>query len=342
MSPQVEQILSIYRELERLDEQGKVTLVRHSETGLIAVRKVLHSYNAELYQYLRKNTIEGVPCIYEYIEDGDFLVVIEEYIQGETLRRYMEENGPVPEKKARDIVRKLCVTLQKLHGAPKPIVCRDLKPENIILKDDGAPVIIDFDAGKFVSKENSDTRLLGTMGYAAPEQFGFAASDERTDIYAVGVILNELLTGCKPNEKVATGVCHKIIVRCTNLDPAARPDSIREVRRMVSGNRWYPPGFRTGNPVNMVVAIILYAIILAFLGYTVDWSNKTDSYMMNAFWVLIVLWTVAFCGDYLGVRSRVPLVNEHSEPVAQLFMCLFAWAAGVFLLAILVAIFVRV
>ena len=230
MSPQDKCALSFYRELEPIGDSGKVMLVRHIETGGVFVKKRLSGYNRAMYRYLKESHFPGIPMIFECLDDDDFVIVIEEYISGMTLRQFMTERGLLPESIAKPIIGELCDTLQNLHTSEPPIVCRDLKPENIILDRDNRPVIIDLDAAKFARATVKDTVLLGTPGYAAPEQFGFAASDGRTDVYALGVILNEMLTGKLPQERLAFGTCSELISRCTNMDPNGRPQSVAELR----------------------------------------------------------------------------------------------------------------
>ena len=101
-------------------------------------------------------------------------------------------------------------------------VHRDVKPENIILRGDNA-VLIDFDAARFHKPENSaDTQILGTTGFAAPEQYGLSQSDIRTDIYALGVLINVMLTGEHPSRHLAKGRMGRIVDRCTQVNPQRR------------------------------------------------------------------------------------------------------------------------
>lgn len=101
-------------------------------------------------------------------------------------------------------------------------VHRDVKPENIILRGDNA-VLIDFDAARFHKPENSaDTQILGTTGFAAPEQYGLSQSDVRTDIYALGVLINVMLTGEHPSRNLAKGRMGRIVDRCTHVNPQRR------------------------------------------------------------------------------------------------------------------------
>lgn len=102
------------------------------------------------------------------------------------------------------------------------IVHRDVKPENVILRGKEA-VLIDFDASR-IYKENmgEDTQVLGTTGFAAPEQYGLSQSDGRADIYALGVLLNIMLTGEHPSRKLAGGRMGRIVQRCTMVNPEKR------------------------------------------------------------------------------------------------------------------------
>ena len=102
------------------------------------------------------------------------------------------------------------------------IVLRDVKPENVILRGNEA-VLIDFDASRvFKNEESRDTQVLGTTGYAAPEQYGIAQTDERADLYSLGVLLNILLTGKHPSRELAPGHLGRIVQKCTMVNPKKR------------------------------------------------------------------------------------------------------------------------
>ncbi|MDE7247987.1 MAG: protein kinase, partial [Lachnospiraceae bacterium] len=114
--------------------------------------------------------------------------------------------------------------LEYLHG--RGIIHRDIKPSNLIMADDGHIRLIDFDAARMPKAEQEqDTHLLGTRGYAAPEQYGFAQTDERTDIYSLGITLERLL-----GENFQRPRYRKILHKCSDLDPNKRYQSVREVQ----------------------------------------------------------------------------------------------------------------
>ena len=339
MNAQTTDRLSSYRELERLDASGKVVLLCDERTGQRLVRKRISSYSRDVYDYLMKENFPGIPQIYDCHGDGEELTVFEEYVEGVTLRRYLNENGPLPEKEARRVICELCQILIRLHEGKHPVVGRDLKPENIILTGDMHPVIVDFDSAKFVRNEKNDTMLLGTPGYAAPEQYGFGASDERTDIYAVGVILNELLTGHIPIEQKVRGTCGRVIRRCTNLDPQARPKTLRSVVGMLGYKRFLPPGFRTGQPSNMTIGAIGYIANAWFSWYLYVSSKetRTGEVSMVLTWLVISLWTVFYGFDYLEIRTKTPLIgripNIAIRVVCYSIVCIFVMFALITLVA---------
>ncbi|MBR5712885.1 MAG: serine/threonine protein kinase [Lachnospiraceae bacterium] len=341
MSPQDKSILSFYRELEPISSSQKVVLVRHVDTGRICVKKNISAYNRELYHYLQTAEITGIPRIYECLDDGDVIVVIEQYISGSTLRQYLAKHGPMAPKEAKQLMRSLSDTLQRLHETSQPVVCRDLKPENVIMTETGFPVIVDFDSAKFIRKETSDTVLLGTPGYAAPEQFGFAASDERTDIYALGIMLNELLTGQLPSEQTAGGHLGKLVRRCISIDPKARPKSIREFRRQLDSSRWTPPGYRTRNTTNMLVGTVGYIANAAFT-FSIWWGNReldfSSGVMLAIFWLAVSLWSIAYGFDYMGIRTNMPGIRDIKVRSVRIIVYAVIWILGFFALGAAVAV----
>lgn len=137
------------------------------------------------------------------------------------------ECKPLSQEHAEQIIRQICQGLQVLHGIGA--VHRDIKPENIILRGSDA-VLIDFDASRLCKAENTtDTRIMGTTGYAAPEQYGFSQTDARTDIYALGILLNEMLTKQHPSKQLAEGKFRPIVEKCTRINADQRYQCVEEL-----------------------------------------------------------------------------------------------------------------
>lgn len=164
-------------------------------------------------------------------EDGTDTVVVEEYAEGEPLSARLSAKRFLEEREAAEILTQLCDGLAVLHGLG--IVHRDIKPSNLILQN-GTIRLIDFDVARTIKDgQPEDTALLGTKGYAPPEQFGYGQTDARSDIYAVGVTLAKLLG---PGYR---GWLSPILGKCTELDPKRRYGSAAELKRAVlMRRRW--------------------------------------------------------------------------------------------------------
>ena len=209
-----------YEQLRLIKEspRGSVRLIRHNATGRTFILRQFTG-NPEVYRKLLDYTCPNLPTVYEVAVRGAENLVIEEYIQGDTLGFLLKDALFSPEE-TRNIVTQVCKALWVLHSIGA--VHRDVKPENIILRGDEA-VLIDFDAARLHKPEHEmDTQILGTTGFAAPEQYGLSQSDIRTDIYALGVLINVMLTGEHPSKKLATGKMGRIVDRCTHVNPQHR------------------------------------------------------------------------------------------------------------------------
>ncbi len=165
----------------------------------------------------------NLPRIMEVGEKDGRTALLEEYVQGDTLGELLN-GGPLSVAEAKQITRQLCQALWVLHSMG--VVHRDVKPDNVIIRGNEA-VLIDFDASRVYKNEiQEDTQILGTTGFAAPEQYGLSQSDGRTDIYALGVLLNIMLTGEHPSRKLAGGRMGRIVQKCTMVNPNKRYKNI--------------------------------------------------------------------------------------------------------------------
>ncbi|MCD7761687.1 MAG: serine/threonine protein kinase [Lachnospiraceae bacterium] len=227
MEEQNTDALSHYQPATIINARHGIQLVQHEGTGRLFVKKQLKQYNLEVFQMLRAHPVPNTPRIYELVEENGTLTVIEEYLQGQTLQGLLEEHGNFSENEAIAITLAIAGIVQNLHHMEPPIIHRDIKPANLILSPDHVLKLLDFNAAKFASDgENRDTVLLGTAGYAAPEQYGFGASCLQTDIFSIGVILNVLLTGSLPQEKLTEGRLSAMIKKCVEVNPRDRYASI--------------------------------------------------------------------------------------------------------------------
>lgn len=220
--------------LERVLKRGRrgtVELLRHLATGK---RYVFRRYigSADVYRKLLDITCPHLPRIEEVAEKDGAVAVLEEYVQGDTLS-FLLEGGVLTEQEARAAARDLCDALWVLHSLGA--VHRDVKDSNVIFRGDET-VLIDFDASRIVKEvAQADTQIMGTTGYAAPEQFGLKQTDGRADIYSLGVLLNVMLTGQHPSRTLVQGPLGRVVQRCTMLNPNKRYPSVLELKEALGG-----------------------------------------------------------------------------------------------------------
>lgn len=231
MTLEEESRLSFYRELTVLDEKKNIVLVQDIRNSELCVKKTLDIYSRDVYEQLASVRIEGVPAVKECVADDRKLIVVEEYVQGRSLKQVLDEQGLLNEEQAYDIAVQLADVLVRLHQLEPAIVHRDIKPSNIIIEKNGHVNLIDFNAARHVNADkNEDTRMLGTVYFAAPEQFGFGQSDERTDIYGLGATINYIMTGDKPGAGIAECRFSDILKKCLMVDAKDRYQSAEELR----------------------------------------------------------------------------------------------------------------
>ena len=203
-------------------ERGCVSLLQNKQNG---TRFIFRHYqgSGEVYRKLLSVSCPNLPKIMEAAEQNGMVAVLEEYIQGDSLA-FLLAGACLTPAEARKITFQLCNALWVLHSLGA--VHRDIKPENVIVRGSEA-VLIDFDASRiFKSGTNQDTQILGTTGYAAPEQYGITQTDERADIYSLGVLLNIMLTGKHPSKELASGRLGRIVQKCTMVNPKKRYKSV--------------------------------------------------------------------------------------------------------------------
>ena len=326
MTPENELRLSFYKETAVLNEAHQVLLVQHVETGRFFVRKTVTQYDLSVYQTLQNKKFKGIPTIHELIETDNSLIIIEEYISGNTVQSLLD-HGPLSDDMACGIAADLCDILAPLHTHVPPIVHRDIKGSNLMVDEKGKLYLLDFDASKVVEPgKTQDTVLMGTEEYAAPEQYGFAPSDTRTDIYAIGVLLNKMLTGVFPKERLAEGPLGEVVKKCTAWEPDKRYKSVLALKRALKSRGsgglrtlWFGmPGIRSGKPVIAVLWWVLIAILL-YVTLTAEFvhSDTELPYMGWSLWAMRIAsflsfgLTAFYLANYLGWRDRFPYRKRH-------------------------------
>ena len=320
--------LSYYKTIATLNKEHNIFLVQHQETQKIYVKKILSVYNAEVYKRLVSFPICGIPRIVEYYEEENQLILIENYISGQSLEEVMD-NGSLNLPMVLHYVTELCDILWKLHTMNPPIIHRDIKPSNIIITEHNHVMLLDFNAAKFYSNTaTKDTVLLGTKGYAAPEQYGFGSSSIKTDIYAVGVLLKKL-TEHLPEVPLEL---QEIIKKCMQMNPSDRYTTVIDVVNAIKNtnymNQKIPisksernisntyakyalPGFRTRTAWKMLLAVPGYMMIL-FLSITLEVENTFGLalWIERFFFGSICLSMVLLTANYMDILRYFPFCKS--------------------------------
>ncbi len=200
-------------------------LLRHKTLGKkLVLRRA--AGQQPVYQLLCGTAHANLPLVYDTVTLADGFAVLEEYIEGVTVAEVLE-NGPYTYGGAKKVLQGVCAALLFLHG--NGVVHRDVKPENIVVDSYRNVKLIDFDIARVYTGAGRDTCPLGTLGYAPPEQQGLSETDPRSDIYALGVLLNVMLTRAHPSVRLAPGKAGKIVLKCTAVSPEKRFQTVEEL-----------------------------------------------------------------------------------------------------------------
>ncbi len=245
--------------------ETETLLARRRGTGEKAVVKYFpagHSlYGHRIPETLRNLNAPPMPrCLGEYADERG-RCVLWEYVDGETLAAAAEERSFSPEE-VTGIGIALCRQLEVLHQAEPPIIHRDVKPQNIILREDGTPVLIDFGIARARAGKKADTVILGTEGFAPPEQYGFAGTDARSDLYSLGMVLNWMLKGGTEVPENPKTPLEKVIRRMTAFDPGRRYESAGAAEKALEQSR--PAARRKRRSAGFLAAALL--LLAAVLG----------------------------------------------------------------------------
>ncbi|MEO7420890.1 MAG: Stk1 family PASTA domain-containing Ser/Thr kinase [Ornithinibacter sp.] len=199
-----------YRVLERIAEGGMAPVYLalderlEREVALKVMRQHLVHDESFVTRFRREARAAAslshpnVVGVYDQGRDGDHIFLAMEMVPGQTLREVLQAEGPLSPRAALDILEPVLMALAEAHH--EGLIHRDVKPENVIIKDNGTVKVADFGLARAVSSQtmtSSSGVLLGTVAYLSPEQVERGVADARSDVYAAGLMLFEMLTGTK-------------------------------------------------------------------------------------------------------------------------------------------------
>ncbi len=303
-----------YSLISTINEEHNIYLVKNNFDNNVYVKKKMSVFNKDVYDYIFTHPVKGIPRIHELYIDNNELIVIEEYVSGQNLETLMKMGMTFHDTEIVRIVNELCNILIGLNAKDSIIIHRDIKPSNIILKDDGSIYLIDFNAAKFMdaSKER-DTVLIGTKGYAAPEQYGFGSSTIQTDIYAIGILIREL----KNDKNLDDSSLDQIINKCTEIDPKNRYQTIESLKNAlpkeketVSRNHKLL-GFRKGKTINKILSAIGHILIpLFWFGLGTNANSGMEDWLNSLFFTLVSYFHLYFLFNYGNIQQEFGVNNN--------------------------------
>jgi serine/threonine-protein kinase len=257
----------------------------------------------------------GLPKVVDHFEQDGKAYLVMEFVPGDSLLAVARREGlPLPLPRVLDWARQICEVLDYLHNHPTPIIFRDLKPANVMLTPEGRIKLVDFGIARiFKPGKERDTRAFGTLGYSAPEQYGQSQTDPRADIYSLGVLLHQLLTGYDPTRtpfqlppaaQINPAIPQHIsdaIVRAVNPDPNARFPDVRAFYQALTSNQQVI--LQSGAQTGMVQPRM--AVAGSFGQTTPVSSSVSGSASAQPPSVLLPTTGVANAGRWIGIVSVV-------------------------------------
>lgn len=226
-------------------EDSSTFLVKETVTGILCVLKWGRNRQTEflrnemeIMEKMADRKLSGIPKTYRIFEENGEVYLVREYIEGMSLAQMVLQKGGISEAEICRISRKICQTAEQFQNPDEPMIHRDIKPENIVVTPGGEVVFIDFGTMRSYKKDGSrDTFVVGTRGTAAPEQYGYTQTDQRTDVYAIGqtmlYMVSESYEMNQLSECAVSRRMKKIIEKACSFEPDKRYGDAAQLRRAV-------------------------------------------------------------------------------------------------------------
>ncbi len=236
-----------YEIIEEIGKGGMARVYKSRDKALnryVAVKILKEDYKDDK-EFVRRFNTEAqaaaslsnphIVSIYDVgCEDGMYYIVME-YIEGETLKSYIDRVGVIQWRKAAEFSLQICEGIEEAHN--NSVIHRDIKPQNIIMTPDGVLKITDFGIARAATQATTtmaSNNTIGTAHYLSPEQARGGYTDERTDIYSMGVVMYEMLTGVLPfDDSTAVAIALKHIQETPTPITEINPDVPKSLEQVV-------------------------------------------------------------------------------------------------------------
>ena len=257
------------------------------------------------YDLLQKLRHTQLPRPLAYLEWEGTEYFVREYIEGISLAEWVDAQGILTPNQVCEAAMSLCQVLDYLHSQNPPVICRDVKPQNVIMDAAGICNLIDLGAARqYRAEQQEDTVFLGTRVTAPPEQFGYHQTDQRSDVYSLGMLMRFLLSGNydRPPRRAGQSRLVRVIRRCTAFAPQNRYPSVRAVYRALK-YRWLP----------WAAALVTCAVCGVLLFFSLRSSDEVAR-------IASPLLEEALCQE-LQLEAGEPIPVERLGEVEQLMVC---------------------
>lgn len=278
-------------------EDSCTVLVKETATGIFCVLKWGRKIQAEMLrnemeilQKLTEMGLTGIPKAYRIFEENGGVYFLREYIEGTPLSQMVMQKGGIQEREFCKISLKICQAVENFQKLEDPMIHRDIKPENIVVTPTGETVFIDFGTMRSYKKDSQrDTFVVGTRETAAPEQYGYRQTDQRTDVYAIGQTMLYMVTEsyeldqlseCKISRKLK-----KIIEKACSFEPDKRYADAAELRKAIEkcqeDNRKMVHK-KAGAAVGLTAAGCILAVFLSNTGILTDITSPKSQVLAES------------------------------------------------------------
>lgn len=343
-----------YEQLRKIGEgaSGRVMLARDLHLNrLVAIKEMeqIREIRREM-ELLKALKHPGLPDIYDYFEEDRHGFLVMEYVEGVTLKEYLEQQGKPELTQAIVWMKELLDILVYLHEQHPAVVYRDLKPANLIIQEEGHLKLIDLGGAFFRCHNQSEERVsIGTPGYSAPEQWNGIQADVSCDIFSFGAVAHELLTGVNPlkppyerrpvrryDRRIPVSY-EQMIQKCTREHPKERYASMREVLKALEDcetikRRWKWKGLHlcrcllTAIPVTMGALLVILPLLNG-----IPRSSFPDPFLRKPILCLLVGMLLYLILFRLGKRKG-SLLRQEKEVWLTAKKGIGLWSLGIGLL----------
>lgn len=314
-----------YQILKKLNDRNSVFVVRNTDDNSLWVQKFIENESVPIYKKMLHINHPNIAYINEVYEIDNGAIVIEEFVEGISLFEAIEKGVNFTLYDVRRIMGQLCEGIKCIHSYN--IIHRDISANNVIIDSKGNGKLIDLGISRIKdSSKSADTYLMGTAGYAAPEQFGFRQTDERADIFALGVLINVMLTGDFPSKGIYSKNQNvkKIITKCIEMEPHNRYKNISDLKKAILNIptekdkvfvKFFKemPGFRTRRWWKMLLASVYYMYVLLYIGVTIYFMfvDRITDALLLAGWIFTGIWCpYLLAGNYKYYIDRMKITAQ--------------------------------